>query len=285
MDASRETAIKLFLAHEGGYVNNPADPGGPTNKGITQAVYDGFRRVGGLKARSVRAITVAEVHEIYSRQYLDPIRYADLPPGLGYAVADYAVNSGVARAVKDLQRTLNARGAGLKVDSILGLATLRAATAADRSGDTEEVIIALCERRLRFMRSLKTWKTFGRGWTRRVMGAQDGAQDGDTGVIDYAIAMAQNADAPPIPRRPGGGARATEASTAVTRTPGGAGTIAATAGMAGTMAREAADQIQGLALDGWVGQVADLAFLGLTVVGVGLLTYSWFKRMQERGAV
>lgn len=285
MDASRETAIKLFLAHEGGFVHHKDDPGGATNKGITQAVYDGYRQSMGEKLRSVRAITNAEVHSIYERQYLDPIRYDSLPAGLGYAVADYAVNSGVGRAVKDLQRTLNARGAKLKVDSILGLATLRAVEAVTDAGDVEETIIALCERRLAFMKSLRTWKTFGRGWTKRVMGDAYGVQDGDSGVIDYAIAMAQKADPLPIPKRGGGTARATEAATAVSRTAGGAGTIAATAGMAGTMMREAADQIHGLGLDGWIGDAANAAFLALTVLGVGLLTYSWFKRMHERGAI
>lgn len=287
MDSSRETVLRLVLAHEGGYVNNPKDPGGPTNKGITQRVYDAYRETKGQKPKSVRFIANAEVHAIYGEQYLDPVRYDDLPPGLGYAVADYAINSGVMRAVKDLQRTLNARGAKLVPDGAMGLKTLEAIEA--QAAKVDVLIEAYCARRLAFMRSLRTWKTFGKGWTRRVMGDADGAQEGDGGVIDYAMAMCQGAELAP-PKRIGSkpkevAGRAVEASTAISRTAGGAGTIAASAGMAGTMFREAADQIQGLGLEGRIGDIANGAFLALTLLGVGLLAYSFFKRMHERGAV
>ena len=285
MDSSRATALKLVLAHEGGYVNNPADPGGPTNRGITQVVYDGYRVAKGLKPKSVRAITVAEVHAIYGTQYLDPIRYDRLPPGVGYAVADYAINSGCGRAVKDLQRTLNAMGAKLKIDSALGMATLKAIEEAAEAGEAEALIIALCERRLAFMRSLRTWKTFGKGWTRRVMGEFAGAQpESDSGVIDYALAMSQGEDTIPAPKRPVAG-RATEASTAVSRTPGGAGSIAVVAGGIGAGLKEGADQILGIGLEGRMGQAAQIAAFALMFGGVLLMGYSIFSRFREKGAI
>lgn len=285
MDSSRATALKLVLAHEGGYVNNPRDPGGPTNKGITQVVYDGYRVAKGLKPKSVRAITMAEVHAIYGTQYFDPIRYDRLPPGVGYAVADYAINSGCGRAVKDLQRTLNAMGAKLKIDSALGMATLKAIEEAASAGEAEALIIALCERRLAFMRSLRTWKTFGKGWTRRVMGEVAGAQpESDSGVIDYALAMSQGEDTIPAPKRPVAG-RATEASTAVSRTSGGAGVIAASAGTLGAALKEGADQILGIGIEGRLGQIAQAAAVGLMLIGFGLMAYSIFGRLHEKGAV
>jgi len=288
MDSSRETVLRLVLAHEGGFVDNPKDPGGPTKKGITQRVYDAYRETKGLKPKSVQFISNAEVNAIYGEQYLDPIRYDDLPPGLGYAVADYAINSGVMRAVKDLQRTLNARGAELIPDGAMGLKTLRAIEA--RVDETEEMIADLCARRLAFMRSLRTWRTFGKGWTRRVMGDADGAQEGDCGVIDYATAMCHGDTHLAPPKRIGAkpkevSGRAVEASTAVSRTAGGAGTIAAAAGVAGTTLQDAAAQIQGLGLEGRLGTIANGAFLALTLLGVGLLAYSFFQRMRDKGAV
>lgn len=51
-----QASLKIVLVHEGGYVNHPKDPGGATNKGVTQRVYDGYRKRNGLPARSVKFI-------------------------------------------------------------------------------------------------------------------------------------------------------------------------------------------------------------------------------------
>lgn len=195
MKDSFQPALKRVLVHEGGFVNDPDDPGGPTNRGVTQRVYDGFRRRKGLQLRSVRAITPDEVAEIYKRQYWDAIRGDDLPIGLDYAVFDFAVNSGVQRASKHLQRVLK-----VKIDGIIGERTIAAAE--DR--ETIQLIEEYVQSRMAFLRSITKgggWKKFGRGWTRRVMGEKEGFQAGDTGVIDVAISMI-NGEGVPEPSQP-----------------------------------------------------------------------------------
>lgn len=157
-------ALEHVLAHEGGYVNHPKDPGGATNMGITQRVYDAYRDRQGQPRRSVRAITSDEVADIYKRQYWDAVRGDDLPSGLDYAVFDYAVNSGPRRAAQDLQREL-----GVTVDGIIGQITL----AAIAKVDVFDLIERLCARRFRFLTGLKNWKHFGVGWGNRVADVQD----------------------------------------------------------------------------------------------------------------
>lgn len=178
------------LTHEGGFVDHPADPGGATNQGITQRTYDGWRRARGEAVRSVRGLLSSERDAIYKTQYWNAVRGDDLPSGLDYAVYDFAVNSGSARAAKTLQRLL-----GVKADGHIGNVTLGAVAATD----PERLIEQLCEERLRFMQRLVHWPTFKRGWTRRVMGDQLGIQRGDIGVIDRATALAQGAADVPGP--------------------------------------------------------------------------------------
>lgn len=185
-----ELSMAWMLAHEGGYVNHPKDPGGATNLGVTQRVYDMYRRRSGQATRSVRAIAPDEVAEIYKAQYWDAVRGDELPSGVDYAVFDYAVNSGPKRAIMELQRVI---GAG--VDGVIGMETVGKA----REMDPFDLIEALCNRRMAFLRSLKHWKTFGRGWTARVMGVKNGFQSDDIGVIDRAMLLARGKIEEPVP--------------------------------------------------------------------------------------
>lgn len=194
-DKNFDASLSLLLAHEGGFSNNPKDPGGPTNKGITQAVYNRYRISNKSATRSVRLIEDAEVGYIYRAEYWDDIGGDNAPAGIDYAMFDYAVNSGITQAVKDLQRTINANvnfygvTGQLKVDGRMGLATCQAIAKAGVNAP-DELIVAYCARRLAFMKSLKNWSTFGVGWQRRVEGKNVGAEDGDDGVVDLAVKMA-----------------------------------------------------------------------------------------------
>lgn len=161
--ANFPAALKAVLVHEGGYVNHPADPGGATNKGITQAVYDAFRKRAGLPVKSVRYISDYEVSTIYRKQYWDAVKGDALPAGVDYCVFDYAVNSGVLRASQALQKAL-----GVTADGMIGQITLHAAETADRA----KVINAICDGRMAFLRKLSTFKVFGKGWTARVAGVR-----------------------------------------------------------------------------------------------------------------
>lgn len=154
-----ERALSLVLVHEGGWADDPQDPGGATNFGVTIGTLSLWLGRPATKAE-VKALTVAKVAPIYRRKYWDAIQGDDLPAGLDYALFDFAVNSGPKRAIIGLQRAL-----GVGDDGKLGPITL--AAVAER--DTKTLIGALCSGRLAFLQSLTgTWPRFGKGWTRRV---------------------------------------------------------------------------------------------------------------------
>jgi len=157
MNTNFDKCLALVLIHEGGFVNHPRDPGGATNRGVTQAVYDAYRKTRGRGQQSVKFITDDEVKAIYKFQYWDRVQGDLLPRGLDYAVFDFAVNSGVGRASKYLQAVL-----GVAQDGVIGAKTLAAVQS------PYNAINALCDRRMSFLRNLKTFLTFGKGWTRRV---------------------------------------------------------------------------------------------------------------------
>lgn len=189
--ANYKPSLKLVLAHEGGYVNHPRDPGGATDKGVTQRVYDAYRKVQGLPLKSVRGITLGEAAAIYRQQYWQAVQGDKLPAGIDYAVFDFAVNSGVSRASRYLQLCL-----GVGVDGHIGNVTL----AAVADADPVKVITALCADRMAFLKSLNTFDVFGRGWSRRVVGDRPGYQKNDIGVIDYGINMATEGKELPAPK-------------------------------------------------------------------------------------
>lgn len=293
-------ALQLVLAHEGGFVDHPKDPGGATNKGVTQGVYDTYRKSMKLPLRSVKNITKAEVEDIYRNQYWAKVDGDALPAGLDYAVFDYAVNSGVGKAIKDLQRTLNGMAnmipefTKLRVDGVSGQATV-AACAAAADADEEGTITSLCERRIAFMKSLKTWKTFGKGWNRRVMGDEDGVQEADKGVIDYAVMMARNDLAFPIPKKvlpTPIGAKADEVAPAkaivkdqsILKTAQGAGAALAGAGATGQVALQAAETAKTHIDATLIGQLALILFVLLMIGGVGLVLYKFFEDRKEKSA-
>ncbi|MGE7137927.1 glycoside hydrolase family 108 protein [Luteibacter sp. NPDC031894] len=180
------TSLKLTLAYEGGYSNHPLDPGAATMSGVTQVVYDEDRRDRRLPTRDVRMMTTAERDGIYRRRYWDLVRADELPTGVDYAVFDFAVNSGVRTASRALQKIV-----AVEPDGIIGPATIQAVTRFGASLGTVMLSDAICEARMAYLRGLDTFPTFGRGWTARVMGARDGSQIDDTGVIDRAAAMAK----------------------------------------------------------------------------------------------
>jgi lysozyme family protein len=179
-------SLQHVLAFEGGYVNHPADPGGETNFGITKAVYDAWRTQKGQAIRSVKDITKAEVEQIYRHQYWQPIHGDELPAGIDFAVFDGAVNSGVKQSGKWLQRALGF--AAGSVDGSIGTVTLNAVT---EFADFDDLVDRICDRRLAFLRALKTWPTFGKGWSRRVESVRDAGKDMAEGKAPQKPAIAQ----------------------------------------------------------------------------------------------
>ena len=170
-------SIRRLLLSEGGYVNHPSDPGGPTNFGIT--IFD-YRKYGkpNATAADVRAMKVAEAKAIYRAKYWDAMRCDELPAGVDYCIFDYAVNSGTGRAPKVLQRCLRMAVSGRIDDATLHAARMAAAS---------ELIAAICDERLRFLQSLRTWSVFGKGWGRRVAEVRAAA----LAMADHAAAVPQ----------------------------------------------------------------------------------------------
>ena len=147
------------MEHEGGFVNHPNDPGGMTNWGVTKATYERFiwRDV---TEGEMRSLTQDDVRPIYQQMYWGKVRGDDLPAGVDWCVFDFAVNAGVTRAIKTLQAA-----SGSAVDGIIGPNTLLAV----ERNDPEALIFSYSTMRQVYYESLTNlFKTFGRGWVRRV---------------------------------------------------------------------------------------------------------------------
>ena len=158
MKSNFDTSFEMVRAHEGGYVNDPRDPGGATNMGVTQRAWEEY--VGHpVSERSMIALTRDMVKPFYKAKYWDKINGDRLPSGVDHAAFDLAVNSGVSRAARYMQRI-----AGVPEDGLIGPKSLEAISACP----PDEMIDALCSTRIDFLKRLPTWKTFGRGWQTRV---------------------------------------------------------------------------------------------------------------------
>lgn len=127
--------VRDIIAREGGFTNDPADPGGATNHGITIGT---LRRLGidltgdgEITTEDVRRVTPQKAAEIYTEHYWRRPRISDLPAPLQPAVFDMYVNAG-ANAVKVLQRLLAEMGQDVGADGVIGAATAAAADAAFR---------------------------------------------------------------------------------------------------------------------------------------------------------
>lgn len=158
MDKNWKYCFRKVVNAEGGWSDHPKDPGGATMRGVTLTTFRRYLKPNASKA-DLRAITMDQVETIYKRGFWDPIRGSDLPSGLDLAMFDFSINSGPGRPVTFLQRILK-----VPADGRIGPVTLDAIAKAD----TRHLIRQLCADRLAWMRTLKTWRTFGKGWKRRV---------------------------------------------------------------------------------------------------------------------
>jgi len=163
-----EACLDAVLKQEGGYVDNPQDPGGATNRGITRKTLAAWRKISpwwALPKSEVQALGKPEAGSIYKSLYWDRCDADALLAGLDLALFDFAVNSGPDRAI----RTLQAEFDGLALDGFVGPLTLAAIDArVAHDGGAAALIDALCNRRLTFVRRLATASTFGTGWSRRI---------------------------------------------------------------------------------------------------------------------
>lgn len=158
MKENFEQSLQYVLVHEGGFADHPSDPGGATMKGVTLATFR--RHFGANKSvNDLKNITQAQLEQIYRSGYWDKCRCDQLPSGVDYAVFDGAVNSGPGRSAIWLQGAVGAvRDGGIGPNTLSKVATEEPAT----------IINWMLDERLAFLRRLRTFSVFGRGWTRRV---------------------------------------------------------------------------------------------------------------------
>jgi len=180
-------ALPVTLKYEGGWSNNPRDPGGVTLEGVIQRVYDAYRKRKGLKTKPLTpkmrgtAAWISERNEIFREQYWNAVRGDDLPSGIDLVVWDGAVNSGPYQSTLWLQRALSAQG--LYHDAIDGHIGENTLLALKLCQDNDALVADICARRLGMLKHLSTWDEFGDGWSARVASLKAIAQAWASGSV------------------------------------------------------------------------------------------------------
>jgi lysozyme family protein len=146
-------AFALIVGIEGGYVNDPNDPGGETKYGISKRSYPNV---------DIASLSLEDAEAIYQKDFWVPAGCPDMPPRLAFVVLDCAINNGVTRAIMFLQQTLN-----LIVDGELGPVTRAAIQRAATANETG-IAVDFHAYRLRYMVELGTWPTYRGGWSKRL---------------------------------------------------------------------------------------------------------------------
>lgn len=156
--ASFDRAIGAVLKHEGGYVNDPADPGGETKFGISKRAYPHL---------DIKNLTVKQAKAIYKRDYWRYDRFRQ--QRVAGKVFDMAVNMGHKPAHRILQQALNAQGFSLKVDGIVGRRTLGALNRSKSRPLMDELRALMAKRYAELVLKNRQLKKFLRGWMRRAV--------------------------------------------------------------------------------------------------------------------
>lgn len=144
-----DQAFSVVIQSEGGYTNDPHDPGGETNFGICKRDYPHL---------DIKNITLEQAKAIYKTEYWDRVRGDELPYPLNFFMFDCGVNQGVEVSIKLLQKTLS-----VVQDGILGVNTMRAAKAMN----DDALALYLADRALRYT-GTRNFDRYGRGWLKRL---------------------------------------------------------------------------------------------------------------------
>lgn len=151
-------AVDEIIKLEGGYINNPSDPGGPTNMGITLKTLSAWRNTT-CTAQDVSDLTTDEAKKIYKALYWDKVHGDDLKPAVALVLFDAAVNMGVGTSIRLAQRALH-----LAEDGIIGPQTL---SSINRTDSLDFITSFMTERAIYYI-NLNTFNTFGKGWLHRL---------------------------------------------------------------------------------------------------------------------
>ena len=166
MNKNWQQAFEQMLKSEGGFTDDPRDPGnhlpdgraGCTNFGVTQTAWEEY--VGHkVSIQDMRDLTIEKISPFYKRRYWDAVRGDELPAGISYLCFDFAVNAGAGRSIKTLQNAV-----GVTPDGGFGPITMTAVKAVDPA----ELIERFSQAKEAFYRSLNTFPTYGVGWLNRV---------------------------------------------------------------------------------------------------------------------
>lgn len=156
MPLSFDEIYDRLIGHEGGYVNNPKDPGGETNWGITIATARANGYLGAMKS-----MTRTQAKEIYRKAFWERAKCSQFNSAIGFQLFDAAVNHGIGNSIRILQRAV-----GVADDGVIGKLTLEAIN----KKTLDDVLVLFNAERLAFYTKLSTFSTFGRGWVNRVVG-------------------------------------------------------------------------------------------------------------------
>lgn len=270
MRASFDQSLKRILVHEGGWSNRKSDPGGATMYGVTQRVYDGYRKNRKLEQHTVRKISMNEVGDIYRTLYANKIRFDDLPRGIDYVVLDGAVNSGPSQSTKWIQRATGRA----KADGNLDEATIAAIRAYP---DHDQLIAKVLSYRLGFLQNLKIYGEYGAGWRRRLADVLRGGQAWATGSVPTP--------AEALAAQQGAGVKAVSKET--TELPGedAAPVITATGTVTTGIVETTRQQLEPLAWSGgqWIQNILiALVAIGIIMTVGGLVWNWWIKRKKAK---
>lgn len=147
-----DIAFERLIGHEGGYVNDPRDPGGETNWGISKRAYPGI---------DIAHMTREDARGIYRKDYWERMMCDQYDGAIGFQLFDIAVNSGTGTAARLLQRAV-----GATEDGIIGAQTVGRV----RAMPVAKVLMRLNAERIDYLSTLGGWPSFGKGWARRVAG-------------------------------------------------------------------------------------------------------------------
>jgi len=158
-----DEAFDRLMVNEGGYVNHPNDPGGETMYGVTKrvAVANGYYG-------DMRHLSKSFAKKVAKKSYWDAAHCDEYDPVVAAQVFDAAYNHGPRNAIKFLQRA-----AGVNDDGIVGPITI----ANVNRLSPNSVVLKFLATRLRFFTDLRTWDTFGKGWSRRIVEQLQAAAD------------------------------------------------------------------------------------------------------------
>lgn len=147
-----DEAFDRLIQHEGGYVNNPKDPGGETQWGISKRAYPNLH---------IKSLTRNDAKAIYLRDFWQAGYMEQYDGAIAFQVFDAAVNHGIGNAIRLLQKA-----AGVADDGHIGPITVRAV----KAKSVTDMLMLFIAKRIRFWARLSTWDEFGKGWALRAAG-------------------------------------------------------------------------------------------------------------------